>query len=342
MSVLSRARELLGGAHFSVENLLTDLENEREEAARRSQQARQSQNEIEVMQQKLREELRTLEELRAEERAKGAEEAHRVVRNAEKEARQMLREARDAIAELKDEMMRQHEAALAAAGAAAGAVPEQPADDGNAAARLDELEASTRERLREQANELREQAASERDDIERARAEKEAVAARPWPEEKDLGPLKNGDDVYIQHLQQEGTVVEIGHGDKVQVKIGPMRMKLERAQVRKIPPKKRADERGDGWEYSGKPTTRVSRVADVSLRLDLRGKRAEEAGYLLTEYLDQVAPMHVGPVTIVHGKGTGVLLNVVKETLKAHPSVESFRLGEAGEGDWGVTVVTLK
>ena len=46
-------------------------------------------------------------------------------------------------------------------------------------------------------------------------------------------------------------------------------------------------------------------------------------------------------VTIIHGKGQGILRNGIHEMLRAHPHVENFRLGKYGEGDWGVTIVTF-
>ena len=70
--------------------------------------------------------------------------------------------------------------------------------------------------------------------------------------------------------------------------------------------------------------------------------RAEDAAYKVGRYLDEVGNANVPSVTIVHGKGTGVLMHVVQEQLRTHPCVDSFRLGDAPEGGWGVTVVTFK
>jgi DNA mismatch repair protein MutS2 len=80
----------------------------------------------------------------------------------------------------------------------------------------------------------------------------------------------------------------------------------------------------------------------MSTRLDLRGFRAEDAAWEVDRYIDEVASANVDQVTIVHGKGTGVLQNVVAERLRAHPRVDSFRPGDSGEGGWGVTVVNLR
>jgi len=79
----------------------------------------------------------------------------------------------------------------------------------------------------------------------------------------------------------------------------------------------------------------------VSRELDLRGCRAEEALEKLDAFLDRARLQNAHQVRIVHGKGTGALKREVEKHLKTHPLVTSFRLGELGEGGWGVTVATL-
>ena len=79
----------------------------------------------------------------------------------------------------------------------------------------------------------------------------------------------------------------------------------------------------------------------VSRQLDLRGQRAEDALKMLERFLDQAAMAGLGQVRIVHGKGTGTLKREVESVLAQHPLVESSRIGEPGEGGWGVTVVGL-
>ena len=84
------------------------------------------------------------------------------------------------------------------------------------------------------------------------------------------------------------------------------------------------------------------RTTHVKLELDLRGERYEDAILLTEKYIDDALLSNYHQVSIIHGKGTGVLRQGVQEYLKRHSRVKKYRLGEAGEGGHGVTVVELK
>jgi len=79
----------------------------------------------------------------------------------------------------------------------------------------------------------------------------------------------------------------------------------------------------------------------VASELLLLGKRAEEVERLLISYLDDAVMANLRQVRIVHGSGTGVLRQIVRELLSTYPLVKEFRPGERGEGGNGVTVVRL-
>ena len=68
----------------------------------------------------------------------------------------------------------------------------------------------------------------------------------------------------------------------------------------------------------------------------------EEALMELDRYIDSVVRMGISDITIIHGKGTGVLRKAVAAHLRRHPNVRTFRLGVYGEGEDGVTIATLK
>jgi DNA mismatch repair protein MutS2 len=80
----------------------------------------------------------------------------------------------------------------------------------------------------------------------------------------------------------------------------------------------------------------------VSTEINLLGKTVDEALAELDKYLDDAYIAHLPSVRIVHGKGTGALRNAVHKHLKKMKNVSEFRLGEYGEGDAGVTIVTFK
>jgi DNA mismatch repair protein MutS2 len=83
-------------------------------------------------------------------------------------------------------------------------------------------------------------------------------------------------------------------------------------------------------------------LSSVESRVDLRGLDSEEACYKADKYLDDAYMANLGEVTVVHGKGTGILRKAINDMLKRHPHVKSYRLGEYGEGGDGVTMVELK
>ena len=80
----------------------------------------------------------------------------------------------------------------------------------------------------------------------------------------------------------------------------------------------------------------------VGLELDIRGMLVEEGLAVVDRYLDDAFLSGLTEVSIIHGKGTGALRTGVQDFLKRHPRVKSFRIGNYGEGDAGVPVVTLK
>ncbi|MBR1523783.1 MAG: endonuclease MutS2 [Lachnospiraceae bacterium] len=101
-------------------------------------------------------------------------------------------------------------------------------------------------------------------------------------------------------------------------------------------------------DSKSKPEVKVSRTAHlshaqtISTELNIIGLTVDEGLAKMWEYLDDAYMSHLGEVRIVHGKGTGKLRDAVQKELKKIKYVKSFRLGEYGEGDAGVTIVKLK
>ena len=80
----------------------------------------------------------------------------------------------------------------------------------------------------------------------------------------------------------------------------------------------------------------------VSPEINLLGLTVDEAIPIIDKYLDDCFIAKLSPVRIVHGKGTGALRNGIHHYLKTNKIVDSYRLGTFGEGEMGVTVVSLK
>lgn len=150
--------------------------------------------------------------------------------------------------------------------------------------------------------------------------------------------LQIGDAVFVTTLGTNGTVVSLPDGKgNLEIQAGAMKMKVAQEDLRL---------RSGKAKPSGLPRrTGVSHDrAPVSgaMRVDLRGKNAEEAILDLDQFLDSAVRAGLNEVTIVHGKGTGVLRKAVQTHLRTHPNIRTFRLGVYGEGEDGVTIAQLQ
>ena len=81
---------------------------------------------------------------------------------------------------------------------------------------------------------------------------------------------------------------------------------------------------------------------EISTEIMLRHMHVEEALYELDKYINDALIANLTTIRIVHGKGEGILRKAVHDYLKNHPNVKSYRLGQYGEGDFGVTIAELK
>ena len=150
-----------------------------------------------------------------------------------------------------------------------------------------------------------------------------------------LDTVTVGMEVFLPSLNQKVIVVSKpdNKGD-VQVEAGIMKISANIKDLRKI-------------QGLSKPKEKKRREVKLNLksvesRIDLRGLDAEEAVYRTDKYLDEAYLSNLGEVTVVHGKGTGILRKAINDMLKRHPHVKTYRLGEYGEGGDGVTMVMLK
>ncbi|MDF2038844.1 endonuclease MutS2 [Cytobacillus oceanisediminis] len=143
-----------------------------------------------------------------------------------------------------------------------------------------------------------------------------------------------GDEVKVLSFGQKGHLLEKVSDNKWQVQIGILKMKVAEKDLEYIKSPKPVET---------KPVATVKgKDFHVSLELDLRGERYENALLRVEKYIDDALLAGYPRVSIIHGKGTGALRQGVQEYLKNHRSVKKIRFGEAGEGGTGVTVVEFK
>ena len=148
--------------------------------------------------------------------------------------------------------------------------------------------------------------------------------------------VKPGDRVRILTLGAEGTVLaEPDEKGEVSLQAGAMKFKAKLSQLRMIQASK-APEKSTVKAKTGM----LSRT--VSSECDVRGMNLEEALSAVELYLDEAVLAGLNEVFIIHGKGTGILRSGIQQDLRKNKHVKSFRRGVYGEGEDGVTVVTLK
>ncbi|QUO39213.1 endonuclease MutS2 [Dysosmobacter sp. Marseille-Q4140] len=165
--------------------------------------------------------------------------------------------------------------------------------------------------------------------------------ARQEPIPKPSRPIRAGDLVEIPGVKTPAEVVSVGKDGTLQLKSGILKMKARADEVRLIEDDERAARKKA-------PAVAIRQNADRALRssaareLDIRGLETLEAEGVVENFLSAAVMGRLETVTIIHGKGTGALRKAVHDILRRNRAVKSFRLGVYGEGESGVTVVTLK
>ncbi len=170
-------------------------------------------------------------------------------------------------------------------------------------------------------------------------AERALVAAKAKKKPKPLPrKLKVGDTIELTELGLEGTVIAIAEKTgMLTVQAGIMKVSASPSEVSLV-------EKPQNQTVNDFISKKKAELRNISIKpeVDLRGLAADEAEYVLSSYLDTAFLAKLNTVTIIHGKGTGVLRKAVHAFLRNQPNVKSWRLGVYGEGEDGVTVVEMR
>ena len=201
---------------------------------------------------------------------------------------------------------------------------------------IEELEKARREKemTAEQRTKLRQ-------DINRMEAHADPIKLKNTPDEEYVlpRPLKVGDVVLIYDIDKNATVLAPPNKDGqvlVQAGIIKTRVDIKNLRLLKSQIKPKAD------RFSS--TRRVPSRMDVrpETEIDVRGETGFDAVNIVDKAIDNAMLSGVGKLTIIHGKGTGVLRREINQFLRTNKHVKSHRLGTFGEGEDGVTIVELK
>ena len=247
--------------------------------------------------------IRTLQEQLKQKNEKIDRAKDRILREANEKAREILQEAKD----LADETIRDFNKA-------------------NAGTDIRELE-KKRQKVRDKIGE---------------KNQKLSLNENKQPQQKGLDPkkLKKGDTVKIVSMGLKGTISTLPDAKGgLFVQCGIIRTQTN---VKDLVLVEENDISTPKPQSSGTGKIKMSKSLSISTEINLLGKTVDEAISLLDKYLDDAYLAHLPSVRVVHGKGTGALRNAVQNHLKRLKYVKEYRLGEYGEGDAGVTIVTFK
>lgn len=155
--------------------------------------------------------------------------------------------------------------------------------------------------------------------------------------------IKPGLNVYVDNLSSDGVVVSnISKDNTVQVQVGMMKMKVDIKNLYEAKSNGNSNKKATIGS-SGKVLGGTSfKAQTVKPEINVLGLTVDEAVSIIDKYIDDCFVAKLSPIRIVHGKGTGALRNGIHRYLKTNKFVDSFRLGTFGEGEMGVTIVSLK
>lgn len=171
-------------------------------------------------------------------------------------------------------------------------------------------------------------------------------AAKKPQKELTAKDLRIGDRVKVLSMNLTGTVSTLPDArGNLFVQMGILRSQVKLSDLEKLPdepsPYSSKTPSGSGLR-SGGSKVKMAKSYSISAEINLIGRTTDEAIAELDKYLDDAYIAHLSPVRIVHGKGSGALRKAVHQYLRRQKHVASYRLGEFGEGDAGVTIVEFK
>ncbi len=147
--------------------------------------------------------------------------------------------------------------------------------------------------------------------------------------------IKPNTEVFVKTIGKNGTVIShISKNNEVQVQIGILKINVKIEDLRKAKIEK--TKKSVNQNYN-----KISKTQSAKTEINVIGLNVEEANRIIDKFLDDSSLANLKEVRIVHGKGTGKLRQGIHTFLKINPHVKSFRMGTFGEGEMGVTIVSI-
>lgn len=301
--IIDAAKEFLNGHAVRFEDLITDLETNRKVALMEKDRAEEYRREAETLKTEIEEQRSRLAAQKKRILDEAKSDSMRLLENAKSEADSIIKKMNDLVKN----------------------------GTGLNMADLEEQRSALREKLKDSTNIT----------LRTSRGKKGSKAHE----------FQVGDLVFVTSLNQKGTILSLAPQKKeATVQIGIMKSKVPydaldiASEAYDFTPeyeskhptgKKFTVAKGNGLVSSGP----MRQGKQVKTELDLRGTNTSEALELVDKYLDDAYLAHLSQVTLIHGKGTGILRQNIHQFLRTCSHVKTYRLGNFGEGDSGVTIV---
>lgn len=281
-SLISKARNLVGSSKNRMEDLIVELEKQRQELLDDKANINRKQKELDDLREKYDRKYGKIKEETDAIRKQALDEASAILSDANKRVEEAVRQ-----------------------------VSEQNAE---------------REAVKQARQDL---------DSYRREISGKQKKVRKKPKKKSGKPPQVGDTVQMVDGQSQGMLREL-NGNKAVIEVNGMRLKTRLDQLVKVEePAKKKEPQEAGWKSDSTVRKRASH------RIDLRGRRADEADQLITQFIDEASSAGLHQLEIVHGKGNGVLKNVVHEHLGRRKEIKSFDVAPEEQGGHGCTVAEL-
>jgi DNA mismatch repair protein MutS2 len=333
--VIKDASDIVGSDYIQSDKYLQDIVRDKRYWEGKRQTIHQHEKRLEVRGEKLEADLVEIEKQRKEILRKAKEEAEELLRESNKKIENAIREIREAQAEKERTRLVREE--LNAFKEELDTIDTR-ANDEMIEKKIRQLQERKERREKRKAEKL-----SRKEEGERSKENSSATKG-------NLSPLKTGDTVRIKGLTSVGTIESID-GKMATVIFGGMKTKmraerLEHAEMPKQQVSKQEERNANiagAYGNSSKDTRNVidTRKLNFKQDIDVRGMRGDEAINAITYYIDDAILVGVSRVRILHGTGSGILRQLIRQYLATIPNVSNFRDEHVQFGGAGITVVDL-
>jgi DNA mismatch repair protein MutS2 len=317
-TILQEATEKIGKDHIHFDKHLRDIVRDKRYWETKRQRIRQVERSLDELAEKYEVDLGELSKQRKQIIQEAKEEAARLMAEANKKIENTIREIRESQADKeKTREIRQQLTVFKEE-----VEKEDKQDDGWVEKKIQKL------KEKEQKRSL-------------GRSEKTDKIEKKTVQKKEKLTLEPGDHVRMEGQSSIGEILEIGEKNAI-VAFGQLRTSVSKKKLQKISNNEAKKEmRGTNRTLPNVHRKLSEKRSTFKPEIDVRGQRAEEAVTNIQAFIDEAIMLDVSEVRILHGKGNGILKEVLRGFLGTDPAVKSFRDEHVQFGGSGITIVEI-